>query len=168
MLHVDSRAQKEVTEIFLLLAMASKKREKCFRVTTFDLVTLIQTLQRLSTTTNSVLHFTFSLFCCCKEYSSKSYVSSHFINYTVFIFHPATGIHTHVHYVQLFTVTIWSPSHQQHRWLAQYHEPPYPWPLLTMLTPSNATQNTNSRWTLLRTRTIKTTTNQMTYQMKVP
>ena len=50
------------TEIFLLLAMAIAKSVKCFRVTTFDLVTLVQTLQRLQTTTNSVivvLRFTF-------------------------------------------------------------------------------------------------------------
>ena len=52
------------TEIFLLLAMAIAKNVKCFRVTIFDLVTLVQTLQRLHTTTNSVtvvLRFTLSL-----------------------------------------------------------------------------------------------------------
>ena len=63
------------TEIFLLLVMAIAKSVKCFRVTTFDLVTLVQTLQRLQTTTNSVivvLSLCFSLFAVAR--SSKSSV----------------------------------------------------------------------------------------------
>ena len=72
-----------VTEIFLLLAMAIAKTVKyCTEsITAFDLVTLVQTLQRLQTTTNSVivvLRFTLFTFCCCKEQYKSSVVRSGF------------------------------------------------------------------------------------------
>ena len=61
------------TDIFLFPAMAIAKTVKCFRVTIFDLVTLVQTLQRLKTTTNSVIvTLRFSLFAIAR--SSKSSV----------------------------------------------------------------------------------------------
>ena len=54
----------------------SKKREVLLSITAFDLVTLVQTLQRLQTTTNSVIvvhALRFSLFAVAR--SSKSSVS---------------------------------------------------------------------------------------------
>ena len=65
------------TEIFLLLAMTTAKSVKRFRMTTFDLVTLVQTLQRLQTTTNSVvvvLRFTLFAFSVARSSTCKSSV----------------------------------------------------------------------------------------------
>ena len=78
-----------ILETFLLLAMAIAKRVKCFRVTTFDLVTLVQTLQRLQTTTNSVIAvLCFLLFAVAR--SSKSSVHS--------------GIHYNTHYTHYYNI----------------------------------------------------------------
>ena len=63
------------TEIFLLLAMTTAKSVKRFRMTTFDLVTLVQALQRLQTSTNSVIVvLRFTLFAFSVARSSKSSV----------------------------------------------------------------------------------------------
>ena len=48
----------------------SKKREVFVNIIAFDLVTLVQTLQRLHTTTNSIIvvpRFMLFTFCYCKE-----------------------------------------------------------------------------------------------------